>query len=71
MKLKTLKDMSPFIVVEDTLGEEVAHISLHELKQEAIKCVNHFRNNVVEMTEKDFLEFHNITEEDLKEKEDE
>jgi len=74
MKLKTLKDCAPFIVVKDTKGEEVPHISLEQLKAEAVKWVKEIEKDKDEYTGDVvywIINFFNLTEEDLGEKQNE
>ena len=60
MKLKTLKDVG-VINNSDTRGLK------HDLKQEAIKWVKASdKKHCDRIDAKKFMEFHNITEEDLK-----
>ena len=61
MKLKTLKDLK-----RDVYGCNSGEV-LDIVKQEAIKWVLENRKpKNVEITEREFMKFHNITEDDLK-----
>jgi len=68
MKLKTLKDIEVFEVRQDLELEGVEYplIDRNDLKKEAIKLVKNFRKRNDEIWEIDFMNFFNITEEDLK-----
>ena len=61
-KLKTLKDMKWPI----ESGTHPDFVKIRELKEEAIKWVKDLRYYDQELEERHFMEFHNITEDDLK-----
>ena len=62
MKLKTLKDIEK--EVYEKMGISLIHPG--KIKAEAIKWVKYFRKIPDSIEEDKFMEFHNITEEDLK-----
>lgn len=67
MKLKTLKDIETWQIESLSRIEGGRPIDYDEVKKEAIKWVQYFRKGFrIKMTEGDFMDFHNITEEDLK-----
>ena len=65
MKLKTIKDLYWFDL-HDRKGYCNQVINIEDLKKEVIKWVKDFRERKDEIWESDFMNFHNITEEDLK-----
>lgn len=63
--LKTLKDLKKNMIKADDIDD--MWVSQLELKAEAIKWVKFYRTYVGrKLTEKDFMRFHNVKEEDLK-----
>ena len=71
MKLKTLKDLDWLLWRDkkdvDSMEDELIHIQ--ELKAEAVKWVKVYRkdgNSLSKQIAEEFMEFFNITEEDLK-----
>ncbi len=68
MKLKTLKDMKEALsTVEHPFKEwETWQFIEKIIRQEAIKWVNEHRNKMWNWTEDTWINFFNITEEDLK-----
>ena len=68
MKLKTLKDLKSCEYCSETIDRDRTQntcVEKKDLKQKAIKWIKHslkYRRNMYKM----FMEFHNITEEDLK-----
>ena len=65
-KLKTLKDLDFWTLYVAERDEERDVVDRDDLKQEAIKWVKDFRERDDEIWESNFMNFFNITEEDLK-----
>ena len=72
MKFKTLKDFRKSLDTQAEVGIYYTNIVLDMMKAEAIKWVKYWRdlddipNRENEYTDSDFMNFFNITEEDLK-----